>query len=245
MNYGYSNLLGETIEAALLDYSDYRRFQIVCPVCREAVFKVVRDALPASLHYLSHYAAAQAYAADCELRVARFNQREIEQQNLTSRGQKLDLFLRVLRDTIKRHEYRNPEANTKKLFWILERSKPLSIMFDFFAQHAHGANFDEPMFHAAAKHYIYEDAGAEHAMWRTGFAIQTQQRIAYDLWRTLWTPPARSNLIFLWHHGYSLVLGRLQASFDTGVITPPSKKLRIFPEELLPSPPPPPPSVSS
>ena len=234
MKYGHSNLLGETIEAGLLDYSDYRTFQIVCPVCRENVFKVVRDVLPAPIHYLSHYAAAQAYAADCELRVAGFSQREIEQQNLISRGQKIDLFLRVLRDAIKRFEYvGNPATKIKSLFWTLERSKPLSFMFELFVSVA--PRLDEATFQASTEVYIHQDVGADHPMWRTGFALRTQQRIAHDLWRNLVTFPARSNLRFLWHHGYSMVLARLQASVDSGAIDPPSQKLRVYAEKLLQS----------
>ena len=43
MKYGKSLLLGELISAEQVDYEDVRknRFWIVCPVCNEAVFKVV------------------------------------------------------------------------------------------------------------------------------------------------------------------------------------------------------------
>ena len=45
MKYGKSLLLGELISAEQVDYADVRenRFWIVCPVCNEAIFKVVRQ----------------------------------------------------------------------------------------------------------------------------------------------------------------------------------------------------------
>lgn len=231
MRYGYSNLLGETIEAARLDYSDYRAFQIVCPACREPVFKVVREVMPEPLHYLSHYAAAASYAAECELRVGRLDARDIEQQNLVSRGQKLELFLRLLRDTVKRHEYRNTDAQLKKLFWLLEKSTAICLLRELVCSRL--PVFDEKTFQASAEHYINEDVGAQHPMWQTGFAIDTQRRIAYDIWRSLCSHAGRANLQWLWLHGYSTVLSRLQKAEDAGISIPPSRKLRSYAERLV------------
>jgi hypothetical protein len=239
MKYGHSILLSETIEAVRLEYPDCRAFQVVCPMCREPIFKGVREQ-PAVVHYLSHYGAASAYAAECELRVGRFDAGEIERQNLSSRGQRLELFLRVLRDMIKRFEYRNAREKTETLFRMLERSKPIGFLRDVFvenvAKNAPGASLtDRAVFTETADYYINEDAGSHHAMWRTGFGLQTQKRIAYDLWCSLCTPACKPNLLFLFNHGYATLLGRLQASLDQGWIDEPSRQLRRYAEKLVQS----------
>ena len=77
MRYGYSNLLGETVPAELLEYHDCEQFQVVCPNCREPVFKAVRRT-PAEVHFLSHYEASQALQQECELRVAAFRRNSRE-----------------------------------------------------------------------------------------------------------------------------------------------------------------------
>lgn len=54
MKLGYSNLLSELIRAELIDYKDSEKFQIVCPCCKEPVFKVIRSNESIPIHYLSH-----------------------------------------------------------------------------------------------------------------------------------------------------------------------------------------------
>jgi hypothetical protein len=239
MKYGYSMLLSETIDAARLEYPDCRAFQVVCPVCKEPIFKGVRER-PAVVHYLSHYPAAAAYAADCELRVGGFDAADIERQNASSRGQKLALFLRVLRDAVMDSEYSNAREKIETLFRILDHSKPIGLLRDVFAKNvaknATGESLtDRAFFTEAADHYIYEDAGSDHAMWRTGFGLQTQKRIAYDLWCSLCTPACKPNLLFLFNHGYATLLSRLQALLDQGRIDEPSRRLRWFAEKLVQS----------
>jgi hypothetical protein len=84
MKYGKSLLLGELISAQQVDYEDVRknRFWIVCPVCNEAIFKVVRQTEDSAFeepdtHYFSHYEASRSYATDCELRVRRITEADL------------------------------------------------------------------------------------------------------------------------------------------------------------------------
>ena len=46
MKLGYSLLLGEHIEAEWIEYTDCKVFQIVCPNCKEPIFKVFRQVPP-------------------------------------------------------------------------------------------------------------------------------------------------------------------------------------------------------
>lgn len=229
MRYGHSLLLSETIDAARLAYPDCAAMQIVCPICREPVFKAVRER-PTETHYLAHYAAAAAYAAECEMRVGRLDPREIEQQNIVSRGQKLRIFLRVLQQAIKRRDYgKNDPRKVDTILRLLGRSKPISVLYLECVKDRLAA-IDEAMFQETAEHYVNHDM---HPGWRTGFALATQRRIAWDVWRTLQTPPEETNRRFLWLHGYAFLLARMQNALDHGVIDEPLKVLRNYAERLI------------
>lgn len=66
MKLGYSNLLGEFIDAQGIGYEDCKGFQIVCPSRREPVFKGMRESgVAEAVHYLSHYEKDKAYASEC------------------------------------------------------------------------------------------------------------------------------------------------------------------------------------
>jgi hypothetical protein len=200
VKYGYSNLLSETIEAVRLEYHDCRTFQLVCPVCREPVYKVVREH-PEITHYLSHYPASQAYAADCELRVAAFDPREVEQKNILARGQKLSLYLQVLRETILSRDY--PESAREKARTFIKailRSKTLAYIRH--KARLSCARVSEESFRTFARFYVEEVAGKDNPMWRTTFALATQMHIGWDVWRTLCTEQSRENFDYLWAHGY-------------------------------------------
>lgn len=200
MKYGYSNLLGETVEAQRLDYDDCRAFQIVCPICREPVFKGVRNE-PATTHYLSHYVSAKAYAAECELRVASFNGDEIERQNAFSRGQKLKLFLGVLPAALNRIRFCDEELVALKRLPRMERSKVLVQLFRAFI-------WETP---ACAAEWFDESAVTDFrddacGMMR-GLELATQRRIAKDIFKHLHSAPARENLWLVWKYGYLTALG--------------------------------------
>lgn len=227
VRFGYSLLLSETIEACRLGYDDCRAFQVVCPICKEPVLKAVRD----ETHYLSHYPAAGAYAADCELRVSRFDVAAVERQNAESRGQKLALFLRVLRTALMKRDFGNQLEKAQTLFRMLERSKPLAFVYGEFEKSMR--HFDEKIFDEAADFYVNKDVGPHDPMFRTGFALATQRRIAVDVWRSLMTPPQEPNRRFVFHNAYAMVLWRLQLLLDTGEATEPVRRLRNYAERLL------------
>src|SRR5438477_9816213 len=104
MKLAESLILQELVRAKEVIYEDVtrNRFWIVCPVCKEAVFKVIRhaDSEKQPLHYFSHYEASKAYDTDCELRIGRITERDIEGRAIQSRAQKLKYFIASLKNTI-------------------------------------------------------------------------------------------------------------------------------------------------
>lgn len=90
MKVGYSLLLREFIQADEVDYGDCKDFQITCPSCSEAVFKV--GSADGERRYLSHYRGGTSDVAECELRVASMSRAGMDAANSQSRGQSLELF---------------------------------------------------------------------------------------------------------------------------------------------------------
>src|SRR4051794_29575042 len=98
---GYSNFMRESVTATEIGYADCADFQIVCPCCREPVFKVHRSIEGAGgIHYLSHYAATRSDVQDCENRVGALSEEDLSAQRKAGRQQRLEVFLRVLRDEV-------------------------------------------------------------------------------------------------------------------------------------------------
>jgi len=100
MKTGYSNLLGDHVDASHLGYDDCKDFQVVCPCCREPIFKVERAVRETPTHFLSHYQASASDVADCELRVSSLTMAERAERATISRGQRIDIYLSVLRHEV-------------------------------------------------------------------------------------------------------------------------------------------------
>lgn len=122
MKTGYSLLLRQYLDAGEVGYQDCRDFQIVCPACREAIFKAgSEDGLR---QYLSHYPAAAAQAPDCELRVARIDATRIDRENAAGRGQQLAAFQAVFREAMLAQIWPDPEMRRQgaaHAAWMAER----------------------------------------------------------------------------------------------------------------------------
>lgn len=213
MKYGYSILLGEHIEAALIDYADCKSFQIVCPCCKEPVFKVTRhhDA-DEMIHYLSHYEKASSYASDCELRVNALKTTEINKSNASSRNQRLEYFLSVLRDSVLKTEY---GRNLNKLVGMLkqmERSKALSFMRERFHEFVCTSNDlnNQDHVYKLFDDYINEFTEMSGGFPKTAFSILTQKRIAFDVWLHLLSANARRNLDFMFNNSYLFLMFRIE-----------------------------------
>lgn len=100
MKIGYSNLLRHLIDAPEIEHDECESLQIVCPECREPVFKTERTRETAQQHFLSHYGADKAMVAQCELRVGALSAGATSASAAEGRGQNLSLFLRMLRQMV-------------------------------------------------------------------------------------------------------------------------------------------------
>jgi hypothetical protein len=213
MKYGYSILLGEHIEATSIDYDDCKSFQIVCPCCKEPIFKVRREQdKKEMIHYLSHYEKSASYAADCELRVNSLKSDDVEKSNASSRNQKMNYFLSVLRDAVLKNEY---GGNLNKLVGMLkqmEKSKALQFMRERFYEFVSSSKDlnDQKHVYEFFEEYIKEFSEVPGGFPKTAFSILTQKRIAFDMWEHIQSPNARSNFDFMFNNSYLFLIFRIE-----------------------------------
>jgi hypothetical protein len=229
MKIGYSNLLGEHVSAADIHHKDCEPFQIVCPQCREPTFKVERQDGERYVHYLSHYSASKAYAADCELRVSGLNLATLGDQDRVSRDQRLRHFLQVLRDLVGQNRiYSKGPESTQKLF---NRSKAVSRLRTQHATAATSRNWPFEEFQGTVAGYL-ADLASNGAVLNTSFGVRIQERIAYDVWLTLLTPASRQNFEFLFNHGYIMLLTRLASAQTSRSLSQPEREMMGYMSRL-------------
>lgn len=220
MRLGYSLLLGEYVNAENIDYVDCKNFQIVCPICKEPVFKVERQFEPQPIQYLSHYNKDKAYIDECELRVNRISKSDIQSANSLSRNQKLEYFLSVLRDAILENEYPiNPEnlKSVNALFYKMCHSAGVQILRDNMYELSR-KNFnqcrDEDIYELFDE-YIKEIRMISGTFPKTSFSIDMQKRIAFDIWKHLLSTKAKGNYSFLLFHSYIMLMMRIEEAEAT------------------------------
>lgn len=101
MKDAYSNLLGEYVQAHQVDHVDIDGFQIVCPCCREDIFKVVRETEDKVSTFFSHYRASVAFSvAECERRVGSLTASEKAEASNLSRARTVAMLRSVIRDAV-------------------------------------------------------------------------------------------------------------------------------------------------
>ncbi len=215
MKLGYSLLLGEYVNAQKIDYEDCKNFQIVCPVCKEPIFKVKRPCETQSIHYLSHYNREKSFVDECELRIISISKTDIQSTNSLSRDQKLEYFLSVLRDVIYENEYpKGPEniKSLKALFNKLNHSAGVQILRDTMYELSR-QNFlkckDKDIYELFDE-YIEEIQKIGGSFPKTSFSIEMQKRIAFDIWKHLLSLKAKGNYSFLLFHGYIWFMMRIE-----------------------------------
>jgi hypothetical protein len=102
MKDAYSNLLGEYVEARDVDNHDVAGFQIVCPCCRDAIYKVTRETDQKTLNFFSHYRAPKDFSiAECERRVGSIGTEAMQSASNAARAKSLDMFRKVVRDAVR------------------------------------------------------------------------------------------------------------------------------------------------
>lgn len=91
MKQGYSMLLADLVPADQLGYGDCSEFMVVCPVCKEGVFKALRkNGDRPDSHYLSHFHRDEA-SQRCELRISRMTDDEMRQSARAGDGKGQDV----------------------------------------------------------------------------------------------------------------------------------------------------------
>ena len=219
MKMGYSLLLSEYIDAEKIDYIDCKNFQIVCPSCKEPIFKVERRFEAQAIHYLSHYSKDKAYVDECELRVTRISQAEIQEANSLSRNQKLEYFLSVLKDAILENEYPQDAEklkSVKSLLSKLSQSAAVQAFRDRMSEVSRQQflNYNEKDIYPLFDDYIKDIQQISGTFPKTSFAIEMQKRISFDIWKHLLSAKARGNFFYLFSHAYIMLMKRIEAAKD-------------------------------
>jgi hypothetical protein len=217
MKIGYSLLISEYINAEKVDYSDCKNFQIVCPSCKEPVFKVERELDTSSTHYLSHYSRDKAYVDECELRITKISQSEIQSVNTASQNQKLEYFLSVLKDAIIENEYTQDDDSVeavKALFKQIGNSAGIQFykdrMYELTKQQV--LHSSESEIFQLFDDYIADITKISGSFHKTSLSIEMQKRIAYDILHHIISAKARGNYSFLFSHGYITLMKRIEAA---------------------------------
>lgn len=199
MKAGYSILLGEMIDSKVVQYKDCEAFQIVCPSCREPIFKAMRNAADTeTIHYLSHYSRGAAYQSDCELRVNGMIAQGFDQQNFESRNQRLQYFLEKLKVMLGMSPLYTStlDDSHRRLRESKNLQKLKSMIFEMVIAPDVAGFFD-----TAADDYIYRLDKDGWAL-STSFSKDQQIRIAKDMWMTINSPAGKPNLSLLFDHAY-------------------------------------------
>jgi hypothetical protein len=211
---GYSLLLGEYVAAPALEYRDCEPFQIVCPQCREPLFKVSRQDAESPIEYLSHYKASAAYAADCELRVSAQSATEVKRHNRDARDQRLRYFLEVFERLLSRDPVFSAPENLPTLHKTFNRSKAFKLLKNQMqkAQRDNSGGSDgREMLQRCSNLYLSEirDFGVFE---KTGFAVTTQVRIAADMMSYLTTESASGNFSLLCNQATAFLMTRIDGA---------------------------------
>jgi hypothetical protein len=213
MKTGYSTLLGEYVDAAKLEYGDCAPLQIVCPACREALFRSATSSSAEATHYLSHYRQDLAFESDCELRVGKIGVGEQQAHNGNSRDQRLAYFLKVFVSALERDPFISYGKGLRHAHGQLIRSRAFrdfrATSYESFIE---GTKLDQnpDWFREFAGNYLDEFKVTVSGVPKTGFSTAVQIRIAEDMLKHLLTEQARPNYCSLFNHGAIYLLARLQ-----------------------------------
>lgn len=230
MKIGYSLILGEHVDASRLSHRDCEPYQIVCPACKEPVFKVERKTDQTQIDYLAHYTSEKAYNSECELRVSSMSKEVLEKSDKISRNQRLEYFLGVLRELIGRNPM-YPNGTTKSQA-VLNKSKTVGFLRDTHYEHSCENRYTAEMFNEFVDEYIV-DITQMGGIIETSFAISVQKRIAFDIWQHLLTKKGRANYEFLFNHAYLVVMTRCQRAIDLNKAVPEMGRLLDFLSSIL------------
>jgi hypothetical protein len=197
MKYGYSLFLQEHVNPKDVDYEDTRLFQIVCPECKEPVFKVSRDLNDKTANYFSHYRKDETLNKQCELRVNSIPSSTINEIVVQSRNQKLSLFLKVFQDMIWDNEF--DEAKIKRVkqrYYEVQRSSIFSEIAVYFLKYGRDLCADKQRLWAMFDETIQNKLKSK-GIYNSDFAMNIQKEYAYDFLNYLVAGNSKKNFLFL------------------------------------------------
>lgn len=210
MKFGFHPILAEYVDAIAIDYEQCKKQQICCPFCRELIFKVHRFA-DSEEHYFAHRHHDLSYQSDCDLRAKKTTRKHIDSVNAESRGQKLALVLRVLREAIEAHDPLKLDESEMGSWKQIKKSKALRVFKRVFLL----PNIRKawPEYERFLVTSVDHWAGVvfDNSDWKPGFSLSIQKRIAIDIFKSLITKPSEENLNWLFDRAFLMIL----STFDT------------------------------
>jgi len=211
MKLGFSYLLQELINADTIDYQDCKNFQILCPNCKEPVFKVVRHNKDKVIEYLSHYEKDEAYEAECELRVGNITKTFIDSTNSESKKQRLKYFLKVFQIKILENTQYDPafidKLGKKEYFKFMQ--------YVHYQKALQNIKANREDLSEAFNTYIEEYKGTAGEFYKTSFALQKQKEIAMDVIDYILSGNGKPNYYFLFKVSYAILIHRLYLASQT------------------------------
>lgn len=216
MKTAYSLLLQEHVDPRAIGYEECRRFQIVCPVCMEPVFRVSRESSGNDVTFFSHYRRDETLNEQCELRVNRISGDTIAAVNAESRNQKLRLFLEVFQEIVWAHGHTDESRErAKQRFFRVRRSSVFASLVGRIADQLRDIVDDE---NEVLEHF--DDA----LVYLTGspgpFETYLHKEFAYDFLRHLLAGHAKANFLFLAQHALVIVVERIESEASRHSIDP-------------------------
>lgn len=193
MKVGYSNILRSLVPSHELTCQEVGDLIIVCPECREPVFKVERSSSTGTMHYLSHYQRTKSQVTECELRVARLGQGEIVASAASSHADNMKYLLSCFKDLVDDAVRRSGvDVSEKRIQQIMRNPHVQEAMRDIRdRQRVDDAAMTEII---AASADAYLDAEHHDLFIRTDrrFNVARQTSIALDMQETLLTDQSRA-----------------------------------------------------
>jgi len=202
MKTGYSNFTGELLAADVIKYEDCKALQIVCPACRDAVYKVERSSSGGVSHFLSHYKAVDIVIEECELRVKSISSSEISENNNKARHQRLELFMKVFQDLIYAHPYHRDGTKNEidEQFDLQNKNRSLQMLYEYIRKNILKTTPEKSF--KQGEEYFLEELNTAGAKFATTFPQRIQMRIAHDIWLTLNRLASKKNLKMLFNHAF-------------------------------------------
>lgn len=148
---------GQLVDAADCGYQDYKALQLLCPACKQPVFlqgdslRNLKDKTISIPAHFKHFPFVDpALVADCEARVAKYDQKEITKRAVIARNQRLKTFQKYFWKLFINNVrcLRSPSSNDlrpfemeKDIFDFMSKNRTLIISESHFKNREDSDNF--------------------------------------------------------------------------------------------------------